>query len=331
VTLFKIKGASQATASYVDLSYRQAELWPAQVLGMANTVLLIGDDQCGPAMALTALEPGTMSELGTAHCHGADNFRTPIRGSVMMGPETYKPGDFRFQDGWRIYPSDNNACGPEGGWGFIVMADRRGFRRRNTGGWKHGSGDPAEEIALQHYISKMFEFEGDLVDADESVSPGPSAMATTLGHKTSGKLVGSFSDQESWRPVSAATRVAVALMGDPTCGPVLVLADTDPHRVAMAGSTFDTEVLHVVVSGSCSIDGRIYETGDLRLQIPGKPCGPICAGPDGLRELVVFGDRRHATPVAISGREWPSGIDAIVAELMADLSARGIAPERVNH
>jgi hypothetical protein len=49
--LYKIKGASQVTEAFIDLSFRRTEFWPAKVLGMANTVLLIGDAVSGPAMA----------------------------------------------------------------------------------------------------------------------------------------------------------------------------------------------------------------------------------------------------------------------------------------
>jgi hypothetical protein len=240
-----------------------------------------------------------------------------------MGSETYNPGEFRFQDGWRMYGSEEILNGPDGHWLFIIMADRRGFRRRGVVGWDPETPEAKGEIAMQHYLAKTCEFDGDLVDADGHVRPGPAALQTTLGRQSnSGKLNGSFADQENWRAVSDATRAVVSVMGEPTSGPVLILADTKPHEVAMAGCSFDTELLRFVVAGSCSIDGRIYQEGDIRLQLPGKPCGPVAAGPDGLREILVLGDRRHAAPTFTDGAAWPAALGDIVQGLLEDLQAR---------
>jgi hypothetical protein len=256
--------------------------------------------------------------------HGSDNFRISLRGSFVMGPESYGPGEFRFQDGWRMYPSDNNSNGPEGGWEFIVMADRRGFRRRGVVGWDTNSPEGQGEIALQHYIAKMFEFDGDLVDADASVKPGPAALQTTLGRQSSsGKLNGSFANKENWTAVSDATTAVVSVLGEPTSGPVVILSETKPHEIAMAACSFDTELVRIVTAGSCSIDGRIYEAGDIRVQLPGKPSGPVSAGPDGLQEVLILGDRRYAAPTVTDGDAWPATLGHTVEELLKELANRG--------
>jgi hypothetical protein len=196
--MYKIKGASQATDEYIEVSFRQPKLWPGQHNGMFLSVLLIGDDTTGPGLALTATPPGAESPTGKAHGHASDNFRISLLGSFLMGKEEYGPGAFRFQDGWRTYPSDSNACGPDGGWELTMMADRRGTRRREIQGWVDGSAEAEAEFALQRYFAETFEFDGDLVDLDTTIAPGPSALMTTAGPTSnSGKLNGSFADAES--------------------------------------------------------------------------------------------------------------------------------------
>jgi hypothetical protein len=325
MNMYKIKGASQATDEYIDVSFRKAQLWPGQHGGMFLSVLLIGDDTSGPGLALTATAPGAESPTGKAHGHASDNFRISLRGSFLMGKEEYGPGAFRFQDGWRTYPSDNNACGPDGGWELTMMADRRGTRRREIQGWVAGSAEAEAEFALQRYFAETFEFDGDLVDADGTVSPGPSALLTTAGPTSnSGKLNGSFADADSWTSVSDSTRALVSVLGDAVQGPVIALAETSPHQVAASASYFDTELMRFVIAGSCGIDGRIYEAGDIRMQLPSKACGPVSAGPDGLQELLVFGDRRFIG-AADDTAMWPANVSTIVGDLMETLWARELS------
>ena len=68
--------------------------------------------------------------LSFAHAHASDNWRISVRGTTNMGRDTYEQGQFRFHDGGVPYASDNFAWGPEGGYGIIVFADRRGFAIR---------------------------------------------------------------------------------------------------------------------------------------------------------------------------------------------------------
>jgi hypothetical protein len=323
--MYKIKGASQATDEYIEVSFRQPKLWPGQHNGMFLSVLLIGDDTTGPGLALTATPPGAESPTGKAHGHASDNFRISLLGSFLMGKEEYGPGAFRFQDGWRTYPSDSNACGPDGGWELTMMADRRGTRRREIQGWVDGSAEAEAEFALQRYFAETFEFDGDLVDLDTTIAPGPSALMTTAGPTSNGgKLNGSFADAESWLSVGDSTRGLVGVLGDAIQGPVVALAETSPHQIAASSSSFDTELMRFVVSGSCSIDGRIYETGDIRLQLPSRACGPVSAGPDGLQELLVFGDRRFIG-AADDTAMWPANVSTIVGDLMETLRARELS------
>lgn len=321
--MYKIKGACQSTDAYIELSFRQPELWPGDVHGMLTNMLLVGDEEGGPAIALTSLAPGVESVPGQSHGHASDNFRISLLGSFVMGREEYDPGAFRFQDGWRTYPSDSCSWGSEGGWEITMMADRRGTRRRQVQGWEPGSPEAEAEIAFQHYLATTFEFDGDLVDSDGSVACGPSALVTTMGRsENSGKLNGSFADSSTWLTVTQSTRAIVSIMGDRSCGPVVVLATTEPEEMAMPACTFNTEVLRVVVSGSCCIDGRTYKEGDMRMQLPGRPSASVSAGPEGMQEVLVFGDRRYLNPeVGSDQEEWPVSLVRIVGDLLSSLPA----------
>ena len=65
--------------------------------------------------------------LSFSHSHPSDNWRISVRGTTNMGRDTYAQGQFRFHDGGVPYASDNFAWGPDGGYGIIMFADRRGF------------------------------------------------------------------------------------------------------------------------------------------------------------------------------------------------------------
>jgi len=325
--VYKIKGACQSTDAYVELSFRKPEVWPGDVQGMLTNMLLIGDEESGPVIALTSLAPGVESAPGKSHGHASDNFRISLLGSFVMGREQYDPGAFRFQDGWRVYPSDSCSWGAEGGWEITMMADRRGTRRRQVQGWVPGSPEADAEIAFQKYLASTFEFDGDLVDADGSVASGPSALVTTIGRtENSGKLNGSFAESDTWPAVTASTRAVVSIMGDQFRGPVVVLAVTAPGQIAMPACAFDTELLRVVVSGSCCIDGRTYEEGDMRMQLPERPSGIVYAGSEGLQEVLVFGDRRYLESNLDRDEGWPSNLREIATDLSSKLPVSVLAP-----
>jgi hypothetical protein len=90
----------------------------------------------------------------------------------------------------------------------------------------------------------------------------------------------------------------------------------------MPQTRFETEVFRMVVAGSCDIDGQIYEYGDIRIQRPGAACGPVVAGPNGLQEVLILGDRRHAVPTVENNEMWPATLGAIVDDLQGVLSAQ---------
>src|SRR5919112_1315415 len=76
---------------------------------------------------LSVTPPADQMPLSFAHAHASDNWRISVRGTTNMGRDAYAQGQWRFHDGGVPYASDNFAWGPEGGYGIIVFADRRGF------------------------------------------------------------------------------------------------------------------------------------------------------------------------------------------------------------
>jgi len=102
----------------------------------------------------------------------------------------------------------------------------------------------------------------------------------------------------------------------------MVLARTRPGAVAAGAFRVDTEVFHMVVRGSASIGGAEQLAGDMRVQRPGSPLDTVVAGPEGVDELIVFGDRRGATPEFLGDTVgWPSVVVALRAELAQELAA----------
>jgi len=97
-------------------------------MGATILPIMIGDDDCGPFVALSYVEPTSeQMPLSFAHAHASDNWRISVRGTTNMGRDAYEQGQFRFHDGGVPYASDNFAWGPDGGYGIIMFADRRGL------------------------------------------------------------------------------------------------------------------------------------------------------------------------------------------------------------
>ena len=321
--MYSVRSQTRATDTYTELSFRHLDSWRSfasegPLSDVVSMIVLVGDERSGPVLGFTALAPGVDCPLGPPHGHCSDNFRVSLRGDLTMGREIYHPGDFRFQDGWKTYPKNNNSCGPDGGWEMELFADRRGMRASAV------VGGPELEVLLVEggrMLASMFGLEDLVVEPPVDIC-GPAALATTLGPTdNSGKRNGSFGAAGSWRSLDDATNASVALLGEPTCGPVVVLAETAPNEVAFPAARFDTEVFRLVVHGSCAIGDRTYELGDMRVQRAGTDGDPVVAGADGVQQVIVFGDRRFST--ATAGRSSSlAALDSIVAELAEELAAR---------
>lgn len=325
--MYRAMGVNKATDEYSDMSFRSQEVWPRLSLFGQSAPLaatLLGDAECGPALFFTATPPGTAVDppKGSSHSHASDHWRVPVLGETTVGREIFGPGEFFFQRGWIPYPIHNNAQGPDGGWEILLLADRRGCAARLV-----SNGNTAQDRQMasmmrtaEAVIGAAFGISGDTFSDDPADAPGPSAVVTTLGAMTSGRLRGSFQDSAAWPSVSAHSRAVVALMGDSAAGPIVILSITEPGGEAATRCQFETEVFRAVVAGSCKIDGTTYRAGDMRVQRASAWCDQVVAGDDGLCEVVILGDRRKVVP-GVDRKHWPHGIDDITSELLSSLEA----------
>jgi hypothetical protein len=298
---------------HLDLSLRDTERWGyPEGMGVANgTYVHIGDDTCGPVMFFFTVIPGIELPESPAHGHASDNWRMSMRGVLPMGPERYHAGDFRFQQGWKPYGSDQMATGPDGGWSLLVFADRRGTKIRPVR--PEEGGFPDERV-----ISDWAHLKGDQVSDLPEDGAGPAGLATTTGRIRGGHVNGSFQQSAQWPEVRSGVRMLATLMGDKTCGPVMVLVDAEPGSVVVGARTLGTEVVRTVIDGSCTIGDQSYGAGDIRIDEAGASSNAVIAGDDGLKEIVLFGDRR-----ALLGENRPISreLGGVINELARELSA----------
>jgi hypothetical protein len=309
---------------YVDLSFREPQRWAtmstssSRVAGtaVASTAVTFGDPRSGPVLLCLALAPGVRPPDAPAHGHASDTWRMSLLGTLPMGPDSYDAGEFRFQQGWKPYASDNYANGPEGGWSALVFGDRRGMRIRHV---RH---DGPAITPTDRMLAEWLGIHGDLVSEEDAHAPGPSSLATTLDDaRTGARINGSFADADAWRG-GDGIRLAAGAMGDRATGPVVLLTRVDAGRPTLGRCRIASDVVRLSVRGSCAIDGREYVAGDMRAQSGGTPLGNAIAGPDGLDEVIVVADRRHLEPAAVADEAWAQALGAVLDDVNVRLAER---------
>jgi hypothetical protein len=272
-----------------DLSFREPPLCERSGQPM---MFGMGDAVAGPFLGLFYDAPSTPEQLAgppdlaPAHSHSCDNFRICMKGELIVGQERYHHGEFRLQQSGRPYGQDGDAPHVDGNWRIIFFADRRGFMVRPTN----------PEIRKQYRAAAAGAQErfGDLLpemlDDDDG---GVVGMVTNLTTPLSrlGHVDGSFRDAGTWGTLGAS-KVAAALLGLPDLGPVVLLLRTPAAQVAAPACTFGTEGFRLVVGGSYTLGGQERTMGDMRFQAADTSWERVVAGPDGLDEVVILGDRR---------------------------------------
>jgi hypothetical protein len=294
---------------HVDLSFTDRAGW----LETEATILpiMVGDQQCGPFVVLSYVAPmDEQMPVGFAHAHASDNWRISVRGTTNMGRDAYEHGQFRFHDGGVPYASDNYAWGPEGGYGIIMFADRRGFAIRPV----------KPEIAAK--VTPQQEQAGAALGIDmQDPCPGAPAIATTMGPTVRAHLDGGFDATDAWQQVAPGVRMAAGLAGEPMCGPVLAFLDCEAECEALPTHAIDTEVIVAPVSGSVAAAGVVLQQGDVRVEEAGAEQPALVAGPDGVHLVVIFADRRALEATAMPGTVGRA-LSAVVSELEGQLSLR---------
>ena len=295
---------------HVDASYSDRTGW-SESMGATILPIMVGDDHCGPFIVLSYVEPREeQMPLSFAHAHASDNWRISVRGTTNMGADTYEQGQFRFHDGGAPYASDNFAWGPEGGYGIIMFADRRGFAIRPV----------KADIAAR--VTPEQEAGGAALGIDmRDPCPGAPAIATTMGLTTRAHLDGGFDGCGEWDEIAPGVRMAAGIAGEPTCGPVLLFLDCAAGREAVPGRLISSETIVAPVSGSVDAAGTTLGQGDVRVEEADVEHPALVAGPDGAHLVVIFADRR-ALRSALDDRAVAGTLGRALSPVLAELQSQ---------
>ena len=302
-----------AVDGHVDATYTDRNGW-SQDLGATILPMMVGDDQCGPFVVLSYVAPSEeQMPLSFAHAHASDNWRISVRGTTNMGRDTYEQGQFRFHEGGVPYASDNFAWGPDGGYGIIMFADRRGFAIRPVKAEIAEKVGPSQEAA------------GALLGIDmQDPCPGAPAIATTMGPTTRAHLDGGFDTSHQWDEIAPGIRMAAGVAGEPERGPVLVFVDCAAGCEAVPPRVLGTETIVAPVTGSVDADGTTLAHGDVRLEEAGVEHPALVAGPDGAQLVLIVADRRALGSAlddgALSGA-LGTALSNVLPTLLGDLAS----------
>lgn len=306
-----VSKVNPAVNGQVNLSFRDVEGW-RRFFGVGKSLdLLMGDDTAGAYILFSCFGP-MEDEMprGPAHGHDSDTWRISIQGTTNVGKYAYTQGQFRFQDGSITYPGDNVAWGPQGGYGMLIFADRRGWPAR-----------PVDKKFQERAAVQQKPFSDKLgIQVEHTRPDASSTIRTTLGETFHGHLDSSFETAGDWNEVSTGTRAAVSLMGERRVGPVLVLLNSDPGARVVPAGRLGTEALHVIAEGSCTVDGATKTLGDFWLSEAGAQ-SEVVAGPEGLSHVLVIGERQMLPKFIVGDRDqhWIDAIIGVTAMLQSQL------------
>jgi hypothetical protein len=262
--------------------------------------IYLGDRDSGPKVTFLAspgrprerndeLESvmGGRTEAGS-HYHRTDAWRTQILDRdeefFYIGPKKHGFGDYYLQPANLYY---DDPAGPGGTTQLLLFADRRGsmpVTRSN----KHLSGDEL----LEQYNRILGYAEPDLPSMhgdDEAVSSG--LALTTDGALTRTGYHGSLLDESSWAELSDGSRVAAMGLGGQRGGPAILASKNAPNAVEARAGSYATDMVRIVLRGSCSVGEQVLGENDVRAVQAGTIEPEIVHGPDGSLQIVILGDR----------------------------------------
>jgi hypothetical protein len=303
-----------AVDGHVDLSFADRTGW-SKDMGAEVLAILAGDDRSGPFIVLSYTEPTeTQMPLSFAHAHASDNWRISVRGTTNMGHDAYEQGQWRFHDGGVPYASDNFAWGPEGGFGIIMFADRRGFAIRPV------------KAALAAKIVPEQEAAGAFLGIDvKNPCPGAPAIATTMGPTERAHLDGGFDQSEAWEEIAPGVRMAAGISGERERGPVTVFFQAVAGAPILPARTVASETLLAPLSGSIQLAGATLRQGEVRLEESDVEQPALIAGDDGAEVVVIFTDRRALKDALDNGALQSEVLARTLAELADQLVTAGSA------
>ena len=300
----------ESVDGHVDATYTDRNGW-SESMGATVLGMMVGDERCGPFIVLSYVAPSEeQMPLSFAHAHPSDNWRISVRGTTNMGKDKYAQGQFRFHDGGVPYASDNFAWGPDGGYGIIMFADRRGFAIRPV------KAEIAERVTPTQVAT------GAALGIDmQDPCPGAPAIATTMGPTARAHLDGGFDGSSAWDEIAPGVRMAAGIAGDPAGGPVLVFLDCAAGCEAVPTRSVGSETLVAPVTGSVSAGGATLAQGDVRIEEAGVEHPALVAGGEGAQLVVIFADRR-ALRSALDDGGLAGTLGGALSTVLADLQGQ---------
>lgn len=256
---------------------------------------LLGDPMSGPMARFLSFPPGRESVRingkAYAHHHRTDTFR------VALGPQPMQTrilgqwldhGDFVLRGANDVYIEKS---GGRGAILLLVSADRRGYHP------VYGEADREEaEGTLDATASVVF---GDQMppfhQRDVDAIPGPESSFASLEAQQP-VLFGSMRDDRNWTVLADGSRAGAVFMADPVSGPLVLLSRNAPGAVEAPAGRHASDMVRLVLSGSCSVGERVNSAGDFRYTRAGNREEEVVHGPAGSTQILIFGDRRGWLP-----------------------------------
>ena len=268
----------------------------------------LGDRMAGPSVMMS-ITRRLYPKKTPVHLHKTDTFRMAFGEPLVVGRRSYAHGEFRLQHVGTYY-------GPElwtdevGTNQLLVMADRRGGKPYLTTPELQALSDmgrSAEEDLGEGYRQH---------DRDTDVSHQIGNNFGTTSH--AGHWDGGFTDTSAWPELVDGSRLGVITMGPADSGPIFLCWDRPPGAPELPGFTAATDLMRLVVDGSVVIGGEELPRLGFRLQQAGTVTGASRPGPEGLKELWLFADRRGLPPL---GTEIEAQVAAVRSTAPSAVSA----------
>lgn len=310
--MFSSETGLELKGDFLKVSYRDFEQWPQITpLGTIRAhVLDIGDEVSGPNIQLGNIEPVEGETLDWRHSidplhhHGSDQFRVTLRGEWLLAGRHQPAPKWSFQESGMVYqehPRKDSAASL-----MLIMGDRRGV---------------SPTLAIKKDEETIVRAGGvyELPDAEKPYphpagNRGIAAIATTSGSARHGFVWGDFDSAPS-----------CGLLGDAETGPVVYMLKGEPGDVVLPPCSAETELVLTVVEGSAIIDNETYLSADLRVQSAGRPIQAVIAGDEGLKAILVLGDRRFS--IDINAGERPEWLD-MPKQQLKNLLPQDVAKQR---
>lgn len=300
--------------------------WPQYVnIELARWMVLeMGDPQAGPAITMLTKRPGSIPGLTDdliedksqlAHFHRSDVFRIAIgedSHQVNHAGVFLNPGDFFVMRASKRYTETLGL----GNVRFVdLYADRRGIPATMADNKKHPAYD---EKGMHEIVGQLFSSPPPFHTSDEQAVTG---VATSFAPIPSGgRLHASMTNHDAWHTLADGSAVAVATVGDPVSGPLVIVSYTAPGTVEPC-ATWQADVFRLVVGGSCSVGGVPLRARQFRAVEAGRPEGDAVHGSDGSAQVLIVADRRSWPPRLDSSSARLHEISAVVDTALAAVPA----------